>query len=256
MGQNSVFTIRNVKGWSSGLANLLWAELKRWETKEWYFIAALWTGIIGLCVMQFIGEGDVTVGLVFLGFFGSMFPMINVIITLQDEVVGPRETGTLAWLLSKPVSRTSYILSKLLSNSLGVLVTMVLAPGFAVYLEYIVFRGILIPIGPFLAGLGILFLNLFFYLSLTLMLGTFFEERGAVIGIPLALGLGYTLIQSVPVINILHPMGMFFPTIEEPLFVSVILGKPITNIIPLVATVVFCIVFVTLALWKFNHEEF
>ncbi len=256
MAQNTVFETRNIKGWRSGLANLLWAELKRWETKEWYLTGALWVLIIGVSVMQFIGEGDIKTGLTFLGFFGSMFPMINVIILLQDEVVGPRETGTLSWLLSKPVSRTSYIVSKIISNSIGVFVAMVFAPGMVVYLEYVIFQGQFLAIGPYLAGLGILFVNLFFYLSLTLMLGTLFKERGGVIGIPLAVGLGYTLIQSIPIINILHPMGMFFPTIEEPLFLSVILGEPVVYFIPLIFTIASCILFVALAIWKFNREEF
>jgi ABC-2 type transport system permease protein len=48
---------------------------------------------------------------------------------------------------------------------------------------------------PFLAGLGLLALHLLFYLTLTLMLGTIFQDRTAVMGITIGLLFGAQLVD-------------------------------------------------------------
>ncbi len=255
---NVTLNVKSFKGWKSGLSNLLSAEFKRWETKEWYLMGIMWVGIIGFSMIQLLAEADADIraGLALFGFFAGIFPMINVVIIMQDEIVGHRETGTMAWILSKPVSRSAYILSKLIANSFGVLVAMVLAPGIVVYLEIILFKGEVIPIVPYLFGLGVLALSQFYFLVLTLMLGVFFKNRGGVIGIPLILGFGFTFLQGLPLIGLFHPFGMFFPSIENPLFVAVILGDAVETWMPLISTIIISLIFVAVTLYKFNREEF
>ncbi len=65
--------------------------------------------------------------------FAGLFPAVGVVIIMQGVVVGEKKSGTAAWVLSKPVTRPAFILSKVIANSLGVLVTMVVLPGIVAY---------------------------------------------------------------------------------------------------------------------------
>ena len=176
---------------------------------------------------------------------------------LQDVIIGEKETGTAAWILSKPVSRSAYILSKLIGNLVGVVITMALVPGIVAYLLIYVVGGVLLNPSSFFAAIGIIALNLIFYLTLTLMLGTFLDSRGGVIGIPMLLGPGYTLFSSLPLISIFHPMAMFFTPTGEGVsfFGAILLGEPIGSIIPFLVTISGIIVFTILTLWRFRQEE-
>ncbi len=259
MAQNHEFELHNTTGRFGGLSNLLQAEFSRWRTWDWYIMAILWVSIISFSTigMFLSSDSNVTDVVNVLGLMIGMFPVIAVVIIMQDEIVSHRETGTIAWLLSKPVTRPSFILSKLISNIVGVVVSMVILPGIVVYIEFVVFKGIVLSPIQYLLGFSLVAINLVFYLSLTLMLGTVFEQRGGIIAIPLALGLGYTLIMNLAAEIPIHPMSMFFPAgTDVSLFGSLILGTPLGSILPIISATLFIIVFILISLWKFNKEEF
>ena len=67
---------------------------------------------------------------IFMGLAGA----IGVSILMQTAVVGEKRSGTAAWVLSKPVSRVAFIIAKLIANSTGIVVTLVLAQGLIAYL--------------------------------------------------------------------------------------------------------------------------
>ncbi len=258
MVTNFEFNLRTVQGWRTGLNNLLSAEFGRWRTKDWYIMMAIWLAIINVSLLGLLsGTDDLTAVILVLGFLAGIFPVINVVIILQDVIIGEKETGTAAWILSKPVSRSAYILSKLIGNLVGVVVSLALVPGIVAYATIYFMRGVLLPPAPFFAAIGILALNLIFYLTLTLMLGTFFDSRGGVIGIPILIGPGYTLFAGLPLISEFHPMAMFFPPANANIsfFGAIILGESIGSIIPLFTTIIGIILFTIIALWRFRREE-
>ena len=259
MAQNDVFKLHNPTGRLGGLSNLLQAEFSRWRTWDWYIMALIWVGVIGVSTVGMFLSPDtaVTEIILVMGFMIGMFPVIAVVIVMQDEIVSHRETGTIAWLLSKPVTRPSFILSKLISNIVGVVISMVIIPGIVVYLEFVFLKGMIISPIQFILGFSLVAINLIFYLCLTLMLGTVFEQRGGIIAIPLTLCLGYTIIMNLAAQIPIHPMSMFFPAGSDvSLFGSLILGTPLDSILPIISTILFIIVFVAISLWKFNQEEF
>ena len=259
MAQNDVFKLHNPTGRLGGLSNLLQAEFSRWRTWDWYIMALIWVGVIGVSTVGMFLSPDTaaTEIILVMGFMIGMFPVIAVVIVMQDEIVSHRETGTIAWLLSKPVTRPSFILSKLISNIVGVVISMVIIPGIVVYLEFVFLKGMIISPIQFILGFSLVAINLIFYLCLTLMLGTVFEQRGGIIAIPLTLCLGYTIIMNLAAQIPIHPMSMFFPAGSDvSLFGSLILGTPLDSILPIISTILFIIVFVAISLWKFNQEEF
>jgi hypothetical protein len=114
-------------------------------------------------------------------------------------------------------------------------------------------------VGGFLAGLGVHLVNIFFYLTLTLMLGTLFENGAPVIGIPLAFLFSQNFISSIyPELVKLLPWTLVIPlnnSTELPLAAALMTGAPLPSLVPLFATMAASVIFVAIALWAFNRQE-
>ena len=101
------------------------------------------------------------------------------------------------------------------------------------------------------------FLSLLFYLTLVIMLGTLFNNRGAVISIPLV------LIFSVQILKLSSGLAQIMPwnltTSSGPgnpsLGLALVQGLQMPSLAPLFATVLWCLLFTGIALWRFNQEE-
>jgi len=115
-----------------------------------------------------------------------------------------------------------------------------------------------IDIGNFAAAQGIVFLSALFYLTLTLMLGTLFDGRGAVIAIPIAIVFGYQIFLGLaPWLADISPWGFLFGAGSRvPPVARVALGQAGLPTIPVIATIGWCVLFTAIALWRFGREEF
>lgn len=263
MAGNSAFELVTERGWRRGLNNLLGNELAHWwMTRQWWTQCLIWVGVVGFMLAAVIFSGpsfQFTDGVMLYSIFASLFPAVGVIILMQGALVGEKQDGTAAWVLSKPASRTAFILSKLAANSLGVLVTMVLVPGFVAYILLSYSQKAALDPLPFLAAWAIIFLNHFFYLTLTLMLGALFSSRGPVIGIALAfLFLQQYLIGLLPLLRYLLPWTLAVPLNDQAQAVvpALLQGQPVYSWIPVVAVLLESILFVLVAMRRFEQEEF
>lgn len=259
MAANSTLIPVKETGWRRGFANLLSRENGAWwRTRTWLVQTLIWLAILNGILAAVNAEAGPNEGLNVFLIMSGIAPVIGLVIIGQDAIIGEKQSGTAAWILSKPASRTSFILSKLVAHSLGALVTMVIIQGAIAFLQ-ITAAGKVLPIGSFAAALGLIFLNLMFYLTLTLMLGTLFNGRGPVIGIAMALLWGWQIgLAIAPWLGQILPWGMVAqvgPT-APPMVVQVALGKPIASVTPIVATALWSLAFVVIALWRFNREEF
>jgi ABC-2 type transport system permease protein len=266
MSSNMVFELVNEHGWRRGLSNLLDNEfIGWWKTRMWWIQCLIWLGLIGFIVgTALFGSPDahprLSDGLELYAIIAGIIPAVGVVIIMQDALVGGKKDGTAAWVMSKPAARQAFILSKLIANSLGMLATMVVLPGIAVYVMISI--GLKTSPNPwlFLAAMGIIFLSLLFYLTLTLMLGSFFKSRGPVIGITLGIMfLQQYMIALLPVLGYMLPWTLFVG-ISKPnlgaIVPALLTGQPIYSYIPIVALAAESIVFVLIAVWRFNREEF
>jgi ABC-2 type transport system permease protein len=184
---------------------------------------------------------------------------IGVAVLAQDTLIGEKQSGTAAWVLSKPVSRSAFILSKVFSHSFGILITMAVAQGGIAYLIIFLVTGKTFPILPYAGAIGMLFLSLLFWLALTIMLGTLSNMRGLAIGIPLFLILGFTLfVEIAPWIADYMPWSLTsaVSASQPAMAVSLVLGQPIPTLMPLIATVIGYLVFTLVAIWRFQKEDF
>ena len=269
MSTNVIFQPVDERGWRRGLQNLLRGEFSVWfRSRKWWIHSLMWLLTINLILFFTTldpeagapATGGIPHTIELYGIFGGMFVMMGVLVILQGAIVGEKKSGTAAWILSKPVSRTAFVIAKAAGNSLGVLVTAVVVPGVIAYLQF----GLMTDLGwpsplNFLAGVIALALHALFWITFTIMLGSFFDSWGPVIGIPLALAFGQQLI-----VGLLPPLGYVFPWAlaapigdDKPaLAASFFDGSAPFSWIPLVAAVFFSGLFTGIAVWRFNRQEF
>jgi len=263
MAGNSAMQLVNERGWRRGLGSMLGSELSRWwKTRMWWVQCMIW-----VCIHFLLGAilyllpskppGDELATIYAL--FGGLFPAVGVVIIMQDVVVGEKKSGTAAWALSKPITRLAFILSKVIANSLGVLVTMVMVPGVIVFTVQALSINNPWTIPEFLAGLSVVFLFGFFFLNLTLMLGTFFSSRGPITGIALGLlFLQQYLVGIRPFVRFILPWNLLFSIGEttDAVLPCLLVGSHNYSPMLIIVTALESLLFLGIGLWRFSREEF
>jgi ABC-2 type transport system permease protein len=253
----------------AGFANMLGKELGEWfGTRRWLWQSVIWLSIINgfIAFILFIvpiidpAEGQVEgapppdlMGLTLFFAFAVMAGSIGMIIQAQDEVIQEKQSGTAAWILSKPVARQSFILTKLLSNIIGGLIFIVALPALVALGEIYLAVGHSTPLLPFLAGAAVILLTLIFYLSLVILLGVVFEQRGPVLGVAFGVMFGGLIAaQFAPQVSYFLPLTM------DKIALAVSQSQPLPGmaISQLVATAAWSILFTVVALWRFQRTEF
>ena len=128
----------NERGWRMGFANLLRKENRDWwRTRRWWISTIVWLLLInGIAygmlwtpmpdpsapnpmtapTVMLPPEAAVTGALGNLVIMVGLFTPIGAIIAMQGSIIDEKKSGTAAWIMSKPVSRTAFIVSKLLAN--------------------------------------------------------------------------------------------------------------------------------------------
>jgi len=259
---NEVFQLQEGSRWDRGLNNLLRAELGRWfATRRWWVQIIIWAAIIDLILIPMALDGAmgselVTIFNIFLGAFAA----IGACIIMQGSIVGEKQTGTAAWVLSKPVARQAFVLAKLVSNTIGIAATIVLAQGLFAYLIINFIADTSLSPLAYLGGLGVQMINLFFYITLTLMLGTFFTSRGAVIAIPLLfLFAQQWLLALAPKLEYILPWTLAIPSTDErysSIAAAVMTGSEPQTYLPILSTLCASLLFIAIALSAFEREQF
>jgi ABC-2 type transport system permease protein len=256
------------RGWRQGFTNFLRKENGEWwQTRRWWVQSLLWLVIIngilavGIWVVPVIEPAEAVDTQENLGIFiqlMSLFPMFAVIVITQDAVIGEKQSGTAAWILSAPVSRSAFILSKLVANAIGFFVTIILVQGLVAYVQLSISDGSPLPIAPYLAMLALLSLYLLFYLAMTLMLGAYFDTRGPVLGIAIAVAIGSMLGVGNLFASFLPWAVVLLPESIPGILTLLVQGEPLPDVwpIPIILISVYSLVFVALAIWRFKREEF
>jgi ABC-2 type transport system permease protein len=264
MSGNEAFELVSERGWSRGWSNMVRSGLARWfNTRTWWVQCLIWGGLVGGLVAAVALAPDSPPAqdlLMLFTVFAGLFPAVGVVIIMQDALVGEKREGTAAWVLSKPVTRFAFVLSKVVANCVGIITTMVIVPGLVGYAVLYLTKHFTVNPLSFLLALGVIFVSHFYFLSLTLSMGTFFNSRGPVIGIPLAiLFLQQNLIGMLPALRFVLPWTIIFPLGNESSpVISLMLGMPIPseNLTTLAIVAAESIIFILIALWRFNREEF
>jgi len=120
-----------------------------------------------------------------------------------------------------------------------------------------------LPVAGFAGALGLAYLNLMFYEGLALMLATLFQERGPVLGMSVGLLYGWLvmgdrlLMKYAPFLPTVMPWNLLMSVGSSPaLYEYLLSGRRLPAVAPVIATVLWCAVFVAVAVWRMNREEF
>ena len=183
---------------------------------------------------------------------GSVASVIAVVAKTQGAIIGEKQLGTAAWVLSKPASRRAFLLAKLAVHFRWLLMVTLLVPA-------VVFYGLVtavstLPPPPllFVGGLAILALGLLFYLALSLLLGTVFESRGPLAGTVFGFMVaGFMIANYAPWLTAAFPWLFFqsgFNLVAQERI-------PAHNLISIPATALWIGLFALLALRRFERAE-
>jgi ABC-2 type transport system permease protein len=265
---------RSAAGWRMGFANMLDKENRAWWNVRTLLIQIiLWSvlvnGILSIVAIipsqpQFQSPATQTAAVTDPTSHAAMFPIlmglfaaIGVVVMIQDALVSEKQSGTAAWVLTKPISRAAFVLAKLVAHGSAVGVVIIGAQGALAYL-IAPLSGEHFGLLSWIAGLGALYIYFLFYITLTLMLGTFFNGRGAVIGVPLLLIFSGQMLQSIaPGLANFGPWLLILPDSSGASRITqIIQGNAGVNLLPVLATVIWSIVFSAVAIWRFRREEF
>jgi ABC-type transport system involved in multi-copper enzyme maturation permease subunit len=254
-----------------GFANLFRNESREWwGSRRWLKKISLWllvlNGLVALLLFVLPAIVEVTpeehagprspVAMGIQAFFqiGAVSLAIGTIILAQGKVIGEKQTGITEWILSKPVARPAYFLAKLAAHSVGILVIMIGIQSAVAYGLVWLANGGPLPLLPFLTGVGGLALHTLFYLTLTMMMGVFAKTRGQVLCV--ALG---SLFGGMFLPILIKELGFVTPWCLPDILRQLALGIPLpltSTLIPILATAIWSIVFVSAALWKLPRLEF
>jgi ABC-2 type transport system permease protein len=243
------------RGWKMGLVNMLAKEnYGWWRTRRWWIQCLLWLVLLNVASADDLRGGNLRN---FLFVAGLVLPIAAIVLS-QDAILGERHSGTAAWVFSKPLRRPAFLLAKIIAYGLGFLVTGVLLPGGIACLQIIAdgSSGSFLP--GFAASLGLVYLNLLFYLTLALMLAALFHGRGPVMGIPLFILFLWMIPDSARLAEFM-PWRLVIDTGNEALPALngyLLSGQPLPTVAPIIATALWCVLFTGVAFWRIRREEF
>ncbi len=270
--------------WLGGFPNLLKNENRRWwGTRLWMIQFLLFLVIVNGVIfavyrtpieemygqdsenasqaeqetMLTMKQKPELIGLIPYMRLAGLIMVIGVVVVAQNALISEKQSGTAAWVLSKPVSRSAFVLSKVAGYGLGILGVMCVLLGAVLYGQIWLTTGVRIPLLSFAGMLSLVFLNLLFYLTLTILLGALLNSRGAVIGIPFILMFSYMIIPGIPDwLAQVMPWNLTDNLTYPALALTVVQGQPLPTLTPVLATIIACVLFTILAIWRFNREEF
>ncbi len=251
-------------GWTSGLDNLLRKELHAWwGTRFWITQAVIWLvainaiPVIVLWVapatdpnMQVPDGGLIALGLQVFFEIAAQFSAGGVAILGMGAIIGETQSGTAAWLLSKPLSRPAFVSAKLVALAIGTLALCIALPGAVAYAQIGAATRQFPDPGSFAVGLGLVGIHTLFYVTLTVMLGTLVKSRGAVIGIAVAVLFGQQLVA-----NFIGPFAVYLPHSLGAMAATTSMGQPPLSLGALGVAVVLSMIFVAIGIWRFDREE-
>lgn len=183
-----------------------------------------------------------------VGYLGSLM----VIAATVDALTQERAVGVTAWIITKPVSRLSYLLAKATAHSAVASVTIVIVPTIVWYVvTALLFRGISIP--AVAGGSLILCIEMAFLSFAVIAIGVAFRSVAPIAIIALAV---WFLPAVIPAISLLNWTAKVLPAYLPVAAVSAAISQTgsSTYTIPLAAIGIAAVAF-TLAVLHFERQE-
>jgi ABC-2 type transport system permease protein len=248
----------NQRGILSGLGNLVSMEAGRLiNTHQWLTTSLIYLFTFQLFIISSLLSSNYKVnphiGIDLLIQLVPLFVPITVVALLQNEVIKEKELGTMAWVLTSPVNRSTFIVAKFLVNILWALTISVVIEFASCWFLFPILNQNLPPLEMYLATICVNMLNALFFITLTIMLGCFLQSRGPVIGIPMI-----TLLAQYWFEGELLRSGLvnLFPISLTYITRAWLSSSHSDFLIPAVAVSAWSIIFVAASIWRVRREQF
>jgi len=133
-------------GWLVGFGNMVSKEWGSWwRTRRGLTHLILWLFVInGLMFLVGVDERQNNPPIEILEELievfiraGGLFATIGIIVATQSAVFGEKQLGTAEWVLSKPVTRQAFVVSKFLVHGISFVFLAVVIPSVVFYLQVI-----------------------------------------------------------------------------------------------------------------------
>lgn len=244
-----------------GFGNMFRKELGQWfGTRTWWVQILIWmvilNGITTIVALTETGTPEAVLQEAVQTFLDiATFAVgIGTIIVAQGAIVGEKQLGTAAWVMSKPASRAAFILAKTIAYAFGYWVTAIIIPSAIFIITMRQLNSVQLALMPFLAGVALAALGQLFYLTLTLMLGTFFSSRGPIAGIGIVFIMTGLLLNGFIPFQVLIVTPWPLPDVAT----GLALGSELPPVwpVPIIAVAGWIVVMTAVALWRFGREEF
>jgi ABC-2 type transport system permease protein len=129
----------------------------------------------------------------------EQFGILLALLLSMGLVAVEKERGTAALMLSKPLGRSNFILSKFLGVSILLLTAILVAALGGYYYTLFLFEPL--PVGDWLAFNGLMGLLLLVVAAITILFSTLFTSQAAAAGVALGVYLLISLFGNIPAIS-------------------------------------------------------
>ncbi len=250
-----------------GLGGLLRGELARWYWRRILAHTVAWTLLVtGLLwyVTTRANDSEWRGFDLLIHIWWIALPLGSIAIS-QNAMIEERQGGTLSWVVSKPVSGPAFILSKIVSDLVGIaLPAVVLQAAIAWWMLPALDpkAGLAIrqpDMGRYLIVVGVEFVIIVLFVTLSVCMGTIFRNRGPVAGI----GLGVWILLWNSPTDIIDRMsigglvsGELSGAAFKPLTEFLVFGQTLDPASGVYWTLAWAVVLTVVATGVFSREQF
>ena len=188
---------------------------------------------------------------------GSQFDQLGLMIlaiSMMGIIQTDKANGMLAFILTRPVTVTSYVGGKIVSNYLMVAFSVTI--GYVASYLYVNFLFTAVPFAHLITGLLFYLIWVLFIVSFTTMISAIFHSQGIIALISIAFLIGCRITVGLsPIMDQLNPASMSKHAMEK-LITGLVNSNVVGNLLLTIVWILFTI-FVTnywIANKKFNHE--
>jgi ABC-2 type transport system permease protein len=150
----------------------------------------------------------------------SQFGVLLALLMTMGVVVQEKERGTAAFFLTRPVSRSTFLLAKFASMTVTFIASLAIAALGCWYYTYVLFEPL--AWGPFLILNGLMLVVFLVYMALSLLGSTIARSQG------IAVGLAFVALIVIGGIGALPSIGDYFPGHLFSWGISLMLGGTVT----------------------------
>jgi len=248
--------------WLRGFYPIFRKELsRRFGNKRWIVSIIIWMSLSAIPTISLIGGGsslpsaNQAISVLSLFLWLSNTPMwIGTIVISQGTIIEEKLTQTLLWIFSKPLSGSAFVLGKFAAFAIFIAVIMLGLPAIVIGITAVLYGLSFNYLLGYLGSILMIYLLLLFILSLTLMLGAFFQKISFVTAIAFMVYIGGASLNANKYLRLIEPYS--FAALQRYAVETAAGSFPIQALFAIGSTFLLTIVFLFIASWKMERYEF